>query len=192
MSLPTGGAGARGRATLDRMGADAISAAIEDLDDDFNVFSARATPPDEATLAGLEAELGAPLPAAHRRLLASWGCLAIIAKDEVWPPPIAFEIRPAWQMHRGLELYGVAPAGHPLSILTARAALHSHGAPPGVVPLMKQIGAFAYVCADGDELVWLTRDGREPVADYQAEALRLIAQLVRDKDRIKLDGVQRS
>lgn len=173
----------------------AIDAAIEALDDDFNVFSARRNPPDDDALATIEAALERPLPAAHRAFMRTWGCMAIIAKESVWPPPVAYEIRPRWQMSYGLEIFGAAPAGHQLSIITAREALRARGLAPTLLPLAKQIGAFAYLCADGDALVWLAGPldvDREPVDDYETELLRLVAQLVRDKDRIKAEGVQRS
>lgn len=172
---------------------DPILDAIVALDDDFNFFSSRRQPPDEAAIAALEAELERPLDPAHRRFVAACGCAAVLVKDEVWPPPVAYEIRPAWQMIRGIEIFGAAPPGHPLSAVTARDALWDRGADEDLLPVAKRVGAAEYLCTRPDgTLVWWTHDGEAAAGGFDAEVLAALATLVADKARIKVEGVQRS
>jgi hypothetical protein len=172
------------------MSSDPILAAASGLDDDFNYFSGG--PPSEAEVAALEAELGHTLPAAHRALIGACQCLAVVVKDEVWPPPKAYEIRPAWQMWRGLEIFGLAPAGHPLSLLTHREDLAEDL--PGSLPLAKVIGAGHYLVVDDDGAVsWWTGPGTgEPVEAFDTAVLKFLAQLAQDKERVKREGIKRS
>ena len=170
-----------------------VLAAVERLDDDFNFFSSSGRPPEAATVAALEAELGRPLPASHRALVEACGCAAVIVKDEVWPPPVAYEIRPAWQMIRGIEIFGVAPPGHPLSITGRTAELHGRGADPGLLALARPVGGGPYLCATAaGDLVWWRADGSEPAGDFADAIVGFLDQLAQDKDRIKREGVQRS
>lgn len=163
-----------------------IFAAAQAMDDDFNLFSGK--PPEEHHIADLEANLGRRLHPEHRALIAAVGAMAVIAKETVWPPPEAYEIRPYWQMVRGIELFGPLPPNHPLSVLGARAQV-----PEGLVPMGKLVGAPRYLCATADDrVVWCTRDGQEGVAGFQAEVLAFLTQLATDKDRVKKEGIQRS
>ena len=40
-------------------------------------------------------------------------CLAVVASEEVWPRPVEFEVRPAWQFCFGIEVFGEAPTTAP-------------------------------------------------------------------------------
>ncbi len=167
------------------MSAHPIVAAAQALDDDFKFFSGK--PPEAHHVAELEGELGRPLHPEHRALVEACGAAAILAKDEVWPPPEAYEVRPYWQMIRGIELFGPLPPNHPLSVLGARARV-----PSELVPVGKLVGAARYLCATADGgIVWWSRDGVEPTAGFEAEVLAFLAQLAIDKDRVKREGIQR-
>lgn len=163
-----------------------IVAAAQALDDDFKFFSGK--PPDAHHIADLEEKLGRPLHPEHRALVEAVGAVAVLAKDEVWPPPEAYEIRPYWQMIRGIELFGPLPPNHPLSVLGARARV-----PAELVPMGKLVGAERFLCATADGgVAWWSRDGAEPAAGFDAEVLAFLTQLAIDKDRVKREGIQRS
>lgn len=167
------------------MTTNAIVAAAQALDDDFKFFSGK--PPEAHHLTDLEDELGRPLHPEHRALIAAVGAVAVVAKEEVWPPPEAYEVRPYWQMIRGLELLGPLPPAHPLSLLGARARV-----PADLVPMGKVIGATRYLCATADDrVVWWSPDGAEPAAGFESEVLAFFVQLAADKDRVKREGLQR-
>lgn len=170
---------------------DRIYAACEAMDDDFNFF--RGGPPGEAAVAALEAELGRTLPPGHRELVAAAGCVAVVADEKVWPAPQAYEIRPRWQMIRGLELFGVAPPGHPLSLMDKRAELAALTEDEDLIPLGKVIGVNRWLCADEDgDVQWWEQD-EGAFVDGVVEAVEaFFDQLAKDKRKIKKDGVQRS
>ena len=160
-----------------------IVAAARALDDDFKLFSGK--PPGDVHIADLEQKLGRPLHPPHRALVAEVGALAIVAKDEVWPPPKAYEVRPYWQMVRGLELFGPLPPSHPLSVLGAVPRV-----PAGLLPVGKVVGADRYLCATADDrIVWVTGDGLEETSGFEATVLAFYRQLAEDKDRVKRDGI---
>ena len=108
--------GTRIPADLSRIGAMATRKAtstttfakrLEALDDDFHTFSGKA--PKKAEIDALEKQLGVPLRADHRALIAELSCMAILADEKVWPRPVEYEIRPAWQFVYGIEVFGLAP-----------------------------------------------------------------------------------
>ena len=173
------------------MAKDRIYAACEAMDDDFNFF--RGGPPGEAAVAALEAELGRSLPPAHRSLVAAAGCVAVVADEKVWPAPQAYEIRPRWQMIRGLEIFGVAPPGHPLSLVGKRAEFVQVSEDEDLIPLGKVIGVNRWLCADedGDVQWWEPDEGG--FVDGVVEAVEeFLDQLAKDKKKIKKEGVSRS
>jgi hypothetical protein len=173
------------------MSSNPIFAAVTALDDDFNYFSGQ--PPGEAAIAALESELGRALPPAHRALVATCTCMAVVVKEEVWPAPVAYEIRPQWQMWRGLEIFGLAPAGHPLSITARRAELAQVRGDDDYVPLAKVIGAGHFLCADEDgDLWWWSDDDGEMVEDFDGAVLEFLIRLGTDKERVKREGIKRS
>ncbi len=174
------------RGTSKGMTTNTIFAAAQALDDDFKLFSGK--PPEEQHIVDLEEKLGRALHPEHRALIAAVGALAVVAKDEVWPPPQPYEIRPYWQMLRGIELLGPLPPNHPLSVLGARQRV-----PDGMVPMGKVVGADRHLCATAENrVVWCTRDGVEEASGFEAEVLAFLTQLASDKDRVKRDGIQRS
>jgi hypothetical protein len=175
------------------MGKDRISAAIERLDDDFKYFSGG--PPGEAAVAALEQQLGCRLPPGHRELVAACGSTAVLVNEEVWPPPVAYEIRPQWQMIRGLEIFGVAPPGHPLSMAAKRTELvELRDGDDDLWPLGKVIGISRWLCVDADgDLQWWDDGGGEFCdGDFTDEVLGFLKTLAQDKARVKKEGIQRS
>lgn len=170
--------------------ANRIYAACEAMDDDFKFF--RGGPPGEAAIAALEAELGRALPPGHRELVAEAGCIAVVANEKVWPAPQAYEIRPRWQMIRGIEIFGVAPSGHPLDLLGKRAELLELTEDEDLIPLGKVIGVNRWLCADVDGDVQWWEQGDGAFVDGVAEAVEeFLEQLAKDKQTIAKTGVQR-
>ena len=175
------------------MAKDRIGAAIEALDDDFRYF--RGGPPGEPAVASLERELGCKLPPGHRELVAACGATAVLVDEAVWPPPVAYEIRPRWQMIRGLEIFGVAPPGSPLSMAAKRAELVAlRDGDDELWPLAKLVGVSRYLCvdADGDLQWWEDGDSEVCDGDFTDEVLGFLTTLVQDKARVKANGIQRS
>ena len=95
---------------------------LESLDDDFMVFSGRKKPPTPAAVKAMEKALAVPLTKAHRELVLSIGCLAVLVKPEVWPRPKELDVRPAWQFQYGFEVFGIAAEATALDCVAQKKA----------------------------------------------------------------------
>lgn len=95
-------------------------------------------------------------------------------------------------MIRGLEIFGVAEPGHPLSLLGKRAEFAELSEDEDLIPLAKVIGLSRWLCADEDgDLQWWEQGGGEFVDGFEEAVEEFLEQLAKDKKKIKKDGVQR-
>lgn len=164
-----------------------FSARLFELDDDFKVFTGSAVKPAESDIAAFEEEFGFGLEEGYRAFVASVGCAAAVVEDEVWPPPVAFEIRPAWKTQRGLELFGFVSTKTPppLDVRLRTERLRERGL-EGWVATLGVIGADLVLAHDAaGNYAWIDGDGDvEPVSATFEHLLDVrLTQLQADKDR---------
>jgi HEAT repeat protein len=166
---------------------------IEALDDDFNVFWSRKSPPTKAQIEAAEKALGAKLRDDHRVLVETIGCVAVVAKEAVWPRAKQLDVRPTWQLQFGVEVFGVDPDStvKALDIVV----LARERAPEGskkLVPFLRRIGDRVSVGYDihGRLHEWAPGQAATPLSSDDPLALLsgMLTQLVADKERMKKEG----
>lgn len=163
---------------------------INALDDDFGFWAWTPKVLDEAAIRACEAALGIPFPADYLAFVRAHGCAAVQAKPEVWARPEAYAVGPLWAHEYGFEIYGIADGvPPPLDVRERHAALAKRGI-TDLLPLAGLMGRSALLACDRDgQLVWLERDGREPLAGTFTEAIAArIDQLAADKPKAKAAG----
>lgn len=105
----------------------------------FEVVAAPA--PDAESIAGLEAAVGFPLPAAFAAFCQRTNGLCVMAREEVWPRAKEFEVGPAWTFWRGLVLLGIdAPELPEWASISAQQRQLSEAGLPGILPVLKIVG----------------------------------------------------
>jgi hypothetical protein len=164
-----------------------VLAFLDTLGDEFRFMSARRSPPDAAMID--RAAGGAMWPEEYRRFVEKLGCMYVDVKDEVWPRPRAFEVRPQWQMCWGLWVHGVHV--HPdLDVTAQTRRVRDLGA--DVVPILRiaSLGREGIGYADGELVRWRVGEANEPVdgtlADHVLAALR---QLAEDRERLRAEPI---
>jgi len=131
---------------------------LELVDTDY--FEALSAPaPDAEAIAGLEAAVGFPLPAAFAAFCQRSNGLSVIAREEVWPHAQEFAVGPAWTFWRGLVLLGIDAPELPdwASISTHQRQLAEAGL-PGILPVLKIVG-------DGSRIWGVDQEGTVIVID---------------------------
>jgi len=105
----------------------------------FEVVAAPA--PDAESIAGLEAAVGFPLPAAFAAFCQRTNGLCVMAREEVWPRAKEFEVGPAWTFWRGLVLLGIdAPELPEWASISAQQRQLAEAGLPGILPVLKIVG----------------------------------------------------
>ena len=105
----------------------------------FEVVAAPA--PDADAIAGLEAAVGFPLPAAFAAFCRRTNGLCVMAREEVWPPAKEFEVGPAWTFWRGLVLLGIdAPELPEWACISGQQRRLAEAGLPGILPMLKIVG----------------------------------------------------
>lgn len=166
----------------------AFLAHLDTLDDDFSVFSAKRTPPEPEAIDEVERALGLPLSREHRELVEKLGCMAIVAKESVWPRPTPFAVRPLWQLCFGVEIFGLGAEQAPALDLLSQAKAYSPQAKK-LVPAARVIGLPECVGYDAEGKLFAWAPGGQPTPlahatlfDWLAER---IDELSKNKDAIK-------
>ena len=102
---------------------------------------AAAPAPDAESIAGLEAAVGFPLPAAFAAFCQRTNGLCVMAREEVWPRAKEFEVGPAWTFWRGLVLLGIdAPELPEWASISAQQRQLAEAGLPGILPVLKIVG----------------------------------------------------
>ncbi|CAB3711845.1 Uncharacterised protein [Achromobacter denitrificans] len=97
--------------------------------------------PDAESIAGLEAAVGFPLPAAFAAFCQRTNGLCVMAREEVWPRAKEFEVGPAWTFWRGLVLLGIdAPELPEWASISAQQRQLAEAGLPGILPVLKIVG----------------------------------------------------
>lgn len=105
----------------------------------FEVVAAPA--PGAESIAGLEAAVGFPLPAAFAAFCQRTNGLCVMAREEVWPRAKEFEVGPAWTFWRGLVLLGIdAPELPEWASISAQQRQLAEAGLPGILPVLKIVG----------------------------------------------------
>lgn len=105
----------------------------------FEVVAAPA--PDAESIAGLEAAVGFPLPAAFAAFCQRTNGLCVMAREGVWPRAKEFEVGPAWTFWRGLVLLGIdAPELPEWASISAQQRQLAEAGLPGILPVLKIVG----------------------------------------------------
>ena len=105
----------------------------------FEVVAAPA--PDAESIAGLEAAVGFPLPAAFAAFCQRTNGLCVMAREDVWPRAKEFEVGPAWTFWRGLVLLGIdAPELPEWASISAQQRQLAEAGLPGILPVLKIVG----------------------------------------------------
>ena len=172
--------------------APAPAARLSALDDDFRVFVAK--PPSAADIDAVEATLGIALESGYRAFIASTGCAAAVPQDEVWPAPVAYEIRPRWQLERVIELYGFTEGQLPpeLDVRARTVALRERGI-EGWVATLGVPGTNLTLAHDAaGDYAWIDRDGNieRVTATFEHIVGVRLAQLQADKDRFVAEAAK--
>lgn len=131
---------------------------LELVDTDY--FEALSAPaPDAEAIAGLEAAVGFPLPAAFAAFCQRSNGLSVIAREEVWPHAQEFEVGPAWTFWRGLVLLGIdAPELPEWASISAHQRQLAEAGLPGILPVLKIVG-------DGSRIWGVDQEGTVIVID---------------------------
>lgn len=133
---------------------------IDTLDDDFQLFAG--PPATKPQLAAVAKALGIPLRKDHAALIAERSCFAVLVNEKVWPRPVEFDIRPAWQFCFGLEVFGIAPDTAPaLDVVTQTNARQPAGK-KRLVAAMKRIGDRRCVGYDRAGTLYEWEPGGDP------------------------------
>ncbi|SSW65839.1 SMI1/KNR4 family protein [Achromobacter agilis] len=107
----------------------------------FEVVAAPAPAPGAEAIAGLEAAVGFPLPAAFAAFCQRTNGLCVMAREEVWPHAKEFEVGPAWTFWRGLVLLGIdAPELPEWASISAQQRQLAEAGLPGILPVLKIVG----------------------------------------------------
>lgn len=108
----------------------------------FEVMAASA--PQDADVTRLEEALGVVVPPDVAAFAQRCNGLCVVARDEVWPPSQLAEVRPQWELARGLVFLGLpAPELPEWATVAARAALLRERGVTGVLPLLAIVGTSA-------------------------------------------------
>lgn len=170
-----------------------LTAQLDALDDDFSFFF-QAKPPTKARLDALEAKLGLPLHAEHRALIAKLSACAVVADEEVWPPPAAYEVRPAWQHHRGIEVFGLAPKGSAALDVVVQTRERAPSGARSLVAAMRLHGAGWCVGYDAKGTLYEWEPDGEPSKLGTKQLFPVLSGwlrvLVRDKAKMKKLGAK--
>ncbi len=168
-----------------------ISALLERMDGDFEIFGSE-TPPSFKQVEKLGEQLGVQLPTDYIAFAMAYGSLVCDANDELWPEPVLGEIRPAWAFEKGLVVFGIgadAPKRVQLEFITP--AFRKMAGRP-LVPLLQRASRKETLCATADgRLVHFSPDRPEqekeqPVTQGFAEVLAAeLETLVERMGRIK-------
>jgi hypothetical protein len=169
-----------------------INRVLDTLGDDFRLFSARRTPPGEGPVAEAERALGVAFDPAYRSFLCAWGSMIVDVKEDVWPRPVEFEVRPLWQMQFGRVVNGVGPGAPPVaSTLDWARRMRERTAEP-LIPVIHAFGGGAIHCYDGAGRfgIWAHDSGFEPIAIGFVDAVvETITTLREDCERLRTEPI---
>ena len=166
---------------------------IEALDDDFDLFWGRKSPPTKAQIDAAEKALGAKLRDDHRALIRTIGAGAVLAKESVWPRAKEFDVRPMWQFLIGVEIFGVPSSGDaPVIEVVTQSRERAPAAKGKHVAAMKQIGSRRCIGYDAKGRLFEWAPGEAPESIGADGLLDVLAgwldTLVADKNRMKAEA----
>lgn len=166
---------------------------IEQLDDDFQVFWSRTSPPSKALIDAAEKRLGAKLRDDHRALVRTMGAGAVLAKEEVWPRAKELDVRPLWQFLHGVEIFGVAPQGNaPVVDVVVQSKERAPDADGVFVAAIRRIGDRRCVGYDKKGRLFEWSPGQTPedvdAPDLTGVLLAWLKTLADDKERMKREA----
>ena len=172
-----------------------FTAQLDALDDDFSIFFT-AKPPAKARIDALEKKLGVPLHAEHRALIETMSACAIVADENVWPRPVAYEVRPAWQFHRGIEVFGLASKSSSALDVVAQTRKRAPSGARELVAAMRRLGADRCVGYDANGTLYEWEPGCKPSKLGSKHLLGVLTGWVRvlenDKAKMKKLGAKKA
>ncbi|MBX3206757.1 MAG: HEAT repeat domain-containing protein [Labilithrix sp.] len=164
-----------------------FTAQLDALDDDFSIFFA-AKPPAKARIDALEKKLGVPLHAEHRALIEKVSACAIVTDEKVWPRPLAYEVRPAWQFHWGIEVFGLASKSSSALDVVVQTRERAPSGAHELVAAMRRLGAGWCVGYDAKGTLYEWEPGSKPSKLGSKHLLGVLAGWVRvlENDKAKM------
>lgn len=80
------------------------------LNDDFNLFTAKKQPATAAQIQAFEQEKSLSFPQEFKDFLTYFGTMVLEVKEEIWRRPKMFDVMPAWKFGYGMFIYGLDQA----------------------------------------------------------------------------------
>jgi hypothetical protein len=156
---------------------------------DFEVFSALGSEASEADVSSFERAIGFRFPEEFREFSTSYlGCLGMVAKESIWPPPKKYEVGPFWSFLRGFMVFGFSKeAPLELSIEHRLAEFRKDFTVTELVPFMKLYGCADRFCFDSSGRIFEFQHDDpahpEPIASSFSD--HLMAQVRDLEERMK-------
>jgi hypothetical protein len=156
----------------------------------FEVVAAPA--PDTEAIAGLEAAVGFPLPAAFAAFCQRTNGLCVMAREEVWPHAKEFAVGPAWTFWRGLVLLGVdAPELPEWASISAQQRQLAEAGLPGILPVLKIVGDGSRIWGMDQTGTVVAIDDLTEVEPLSGDLTDLYAEQITDLMQRQQDMAQR-
>ncbi|MGS1009386.1 SMI1/KNR4 family protein [Achromobacter anxifer] len=156
----------------------------------FGVVAAPA--PDAQAIAGLEAAVGFPLPAAFGAFCQRTNGLCVMAREEVWPHAKEFEVGPAWTFWRGVVLLGIdAPELPEWASISAQQRQLAEAGLPGILPVLKVVGDGSRIWGVDQTGTVVVIDDLSDVEPLSGDLTDLYAEQIADLMQRQQDMAQR-
>lgn len=159
----------------------------------YEVFAQQGAKPGKAEVIAFESRIGFRLPDEFREFAVHpLGTLYMAVKEELWPRPGEYEVRPFWSFLYGLMVYGLSPQAPDWLQMGPAWTRMSDAGYPQFVPFLKRIGDPDPYCFTADQkiIIWRheTPGEVEEVARSFSEALMFEIRELEDRKERRLKG----